>query len=154
MIRKNDLSEVLFAFVIIAFGLFLVYSGIDLSIGKMSRIGPGFLPLCLGVIITALGIGILFERQEKHLDIPPNIRGLALITLAIGAFAALVETTGLFPATAALVILTALANRVVERSGGLGRPVTAKKAVPKNIGNAKVFLCFLCFPLFFAITIE
>jgi hypothetical protein len=110
MIRKNDLSEVLFAFVIIAFGLFLVYSGIDLSIGKMSRIGPGFLPLCLGVIITVLGIGILFERQEKRDDGPPNLRGLALITLAIGAFAALVETTGLFPATAALVILTALAN--------------------------------------------
>ena len=110
MIRKNDLSEVLFAFVIIAFGLFLVYSGIDLSIGKMSRIGPGFLPLCLGVVITGLGIGILFERQEERNDGPPNLRGLILISLAIGAFAALVETTGLFPATAALVVLTALAN--------------------------------------------
>ncbi|MDF1750019.1 MAG: tripartite tricarboxylate transporter TctB family protein [Alphaproteobacteria bacterium] len=110
MIRKNDLSEVLFAFVIIAFGLFLVYSGIDLSIGKMSRIGPGFLPLCLGVVITGLGIGILFERQEERNFGPPNLRGLILISLAIGAFAALVETTGLFPATAALVVLTALAN--------------------------------------------
>jgi hypothetical protein len=110
MISKNDLSEVLFAFVIIAFGIFLIYSGIDLSIGKMSRIGPGFLPLCLGVIITGLGIGILFERQEKREDGPPNLRGLILITAAIGAFAALVETMGLFPATTALVLLTALAN--------------------------------------------
>lgn len=110
MIRNRDLSEVLFALVIVSFGLFLVYSGIELSVGKMSRIGPGFLPLCLGVVIAGLGIGILFEKQQESEDGPPNVRGLVLVSLAIGAFAALVETAGLFPATAALVLLTALAN--------------------------------------------
>lgn len=110
MIRNRDRTEMLLALGIVVFGLFLVYSGIDLSIGKMSRIGPGFLPLCLGVVIAGLGIGILFEKQDERDDGPPNVRGLVLISLAIGAFAALVETAGLFPATAALVLLTARAN--------------------------------------------
>lgn len=110
MIRNRDRSDVLFALVIVSFGFFLIYSGIELSVGKMSRIGPGFLPLCLGVVISVLGTGILFERQEGREDAPPNLRGLGLVSLAIAAFAALVETVGLFPATAALVLLTALAN--------------------------------------------
>lgn len=110
MVRNRDRSDALFAVLIVLFGLFLVYSGIDLSIGKMSRIGPGFLPLCLGVVIAFLGIGILFERQPERNDGRPNIYGLIMISLAVGAFAALVETVGLFPATAALVLLTTLAN--------------------------------------------
>lgn len=110
MIRNRDQYDVLFAFLIVAFGLFLIYRGVDLSVGQMSRIGPGFLPLCLGVVISCLGVGILFEPQPNRDDGPPNFRGLILISLAIAAFAALVETTGLFPATAALVLLTSLAN--------------------------------------------
>lgn len=110
MIRNRDRFDVLFAFVIVAFGFFLIYGGIELSVGKMSRIGPGFLPLCLGLVIAALGLGILFEQQIERDDGPPNWRGLILVSLAIGAFAALVETVGFFPATAAMVLLTALAN--------------------------------------------
>lgn len=110
MIRNRDRADLYFALVIVVFGLLLVYTGIDLSVGKMSRIGPGFLPLCLGVLISGLGVGIMFENQVERTDGPPNWRGLALLSLAIGAFAALVETVGFFPATAAMVVLTALAN--------------------------------------------
>lgn len=115
MLRNRDRSDVLLAIAIIAFGLFIVHGGLALSIGTPRRIGPGFFPLGLGAIIALLGLGVLFEPQPAREDGPPNWRGLTLISLALAAFAALVETLGLFPAIAALVLLTALADRAKIR---------------------------------------
>ena len=111
MIRNRDRSDVLLALAIVVFGIAVAAGGIELSVGSIRRMGPGFLPLCLGILMAALGTVVLFEPQPAREDGPPGWRSLCLVSLALAAFAGLVETLGLFPATAALVILTAFADR-------------------------------------------
>lgn len=111
MIRNRDKSDVAFALVIVLFGLYVAWSGVELSIGRLARIGPGFFPLVLGVAIAALGIGVLFEPRDAEEKGSPNLRALLFVSLALLAFAWLVERAGLFPATAALVLLVAAGSR-------------------------------------------
>lgn len=111
MIRNRDKWDVAFALAIVLFGLYVAWSGVELSIGRLARIGPGFFPLVLGVVIAALGIGVLFEPREAEEKSPPNLRALLFVSLALIAFAGLAERAGLFPATTALVLLVAAGSR-------------------------------------------
>ncbi len=111
MLRNRNAAHDVFCLVIIGFGLFVIYGGIELSIGTMRRIGPGFFPLGLGAVMVAMGIGLLFERQDPPEDDTRNLRGLILISLALAAFAGLLETVGLFPATMAMVLLVVAAEK-------------------------------------------
>lgn len=110
MLRHRNFAHDLFCLTIIGFGFFVIYSGLELSIGTMRRIGPGFFPLGLGAIMAILGVGLLFERQDENRDDTRNPRGLIFISLALAAFAGLLETLGLFPATAAMVLLVVAAE--------------------------------------------
>lgn len=110
MLRNRNVAHDAFCLVIIGFGLFVIYGGIELSVGSMRRIGPGFFPLGLGGLMVLLGIGLLFERQEDRGEDTRNLRGLFCVSLALAAFAVLLEPIGLFPATMAMVLLVVAAE--------------------------------------------
>jgi hypothetical protein len=111
MIKHRRLSDVLFGALIVFFGLYVAYAGTQLSMGSMSRIGPGFFPLGLGVVIAALGTVAALEPPESKHETAFNFRSLIFLSLALITFAMLVESLGLVPATMSLVILTALGGR-------------------------------------------
>lgn len=111
MIKHRRLSDVLFGALIVIFGLYVAYAGTQLSMGSMSRIGPGFFPLGLGVIIAALGTVAALEPPEGKQETAFNFRSLIFLSLALITFAMLVESLGLVPATTSLVILTAIGGR-------------------------------------------
>ncbi len=112
MFRTRPMGDTLFSLLIVLFGLFIAYEATGMSIGTARRIGPGFFPLGLGAIIVVLGIGTLFEPAGESRSADGfNLRGLVCVSLALLAFAGLVERLGLFPAIAALVILTSLGDR-------------------------------------------
>lgn len=112
MFRTRPVGDTVFSLIIVLFGLFIAYEATGMSLGTVRRIGPGFFPLGLGAIIVLLGIGTLFEPvDEEKTREPFNLRGLASVSLALVAFAVLVERLGLFPAIAALVILTSFGDR-------------------------------------------
>lgn len=111
MIASRKPAALCFSLLIVAFGCYVVYAGLSLPIGSMGRIGPGFFPIGLGVIIAVLGVASLFDRADTMPCGTFNFFSLFLVGLAILAFALLLETAGLFPAIAALVLLTCLAGR-------------------------------------------
>lgn len=94
-------------------GAFALFEAWNYPIGSVTRMGPGYFPIILSVLLMVLSLGVLFI-EGRSVDGPdierPSWRGLVWIVLAVMAFAASVETLGLAPAILAAVILSAQAD--------------------------------------------
>lgn len=105
--------------IFIAMGLFFLVTSLStLETGSTLRMGPGFLPLVLALLLIGLGIGVIVERgaADDGEERPIPWRGLFFITLAPLLFALLVKGWGLGPALLALVATAALASRMMRLS--------------------------------------
>lgn len=99
-------------------GLGVALQSNSYSIGSMARMGPGFFPLMLGMLLMFLGLVCLFSsglsanENEDEEDIgPPEWRGWSCIVGGVIAFIVLGNYGGLVPATFALVFISALGDR-------------------------------------------
>jgi hypothetical protein len=97
-------------------GLFVaLYAPSHYRMGEAARMGPGYFPTILGVVLVALGllIGMFAFRKAVHALRPPPfvLRPLLAVLAAILTFSLLVERLGLVPAAIALTFVAALAER-------------------------------------------
>ncbi len=100
--------------VFVALGLFFsAYSIAELPIGTPNRMGPGYFPISLAVILIALGAGIILSGQNR-VDGAVNAtpwRSVLLIVVALGFFGLTIRGIGLIPAVAILVFTATFASR-------------------------------------------
>lgn len=103
--------------VLCVLGLAVIVQGSSYSMGTLSRMGPGYFPVALGVLLVFLGILCLFssslspyDEDEEHIA-PPEWRGWLCIIGGVIAFIVLGKYGGLVPATFALVFISALGDR-------------------------------------------
>jgi hypothetical protein len=97
-------------------GVGTIWKGFDYKIGTLSRMGPGYFPVAIGVILALMGVLIALGAKsevttsddKKH---PPEWRGWSCIILANIAFVVLGRYGGLLPATFAVVFIAALGDR-------------------------------------------
>ena len=99
-----------------ALGIGTVAYGGNYTLGSLSRMGPGYFPVALGVLLALTGVAIAatarFSGREGAAKVlPPEWRGWACIALSIVAFVVLGKYGGLLPATFAIVFISALADR-------------------------------------------
>jgi len=108
---KANLPEVAACLAIAAAGLFAIWFGLDYRLGSLTRMGPGFFPLMLGVLVVALAIASAVEsarhdgKQEGF-----KLRPLVFVSLGMLAWTYMVEPFGIVAATLALIALSALAR--------------------------------------------
>jgi hypothetical protein len=89
------------------------YGQIGLSVGTSFRMGPGYFPLVLTVLLAALGSMILIaglRAPREPMGIIPW-RGLILVTLSVVFFGATLKGLGLVPALAVTIFVSSLASR-------------------------------------------
>jgi hypothetical protein len=105
-LSKDFLSGVMF----IAFGLTALYFGRNLASGTTVRMGPGYVPHMLSYIMLVLGliISVLAMINGGETVEAPKWRPITMVTIGIVAFALLLESTGMFPALVALVVIASL----------------------------------------------
>ena len=105
-LSKDFLSGVMF----IAFGLIALYFGRNLAVGTTVRMGPGYVPHMLSYIMLVLGlvIAVIALIAGSEVVEAPKWKPITMVTIGIIAFALLLETTGLFPALVALVLISSL----------------------------------------------
>jgi hypothetical protein len=98
-------SGLLFA----ALGAAILWVGADYSLGVPSRIGPGYVPRLLGLLLGAIGLFLVVRSRwtAESIDTAVAWRPLALVTGATVAFALVFEMTGLVPA---ILVSVAIAN--------------------------------------------
>jgi Tripartite tricarboxylate transporter TctB family len=108
------------------FGLAAVWAGASYRIGSLERMGPGFFPVALGVILALTGVAIMIgaaanaiaegKEEGKEADqeanlLHPEWRGWICISLSIVAFVVLGKYGGLVPATFGVVFISAMGDR-------------------------------------------
>lgn len=98
-------SGILFA----ALGAAILWVGAGYSLGVPSRIGPGYVPRLLGILLAAIGLFLIVRSRWTTDPVDPTIawRPLSVIVAAIVAFAMVFETTGLAPA---ILVAVGIAN--------------------------------------------
>lgn len=98
--------------VIVLTGAYVIWESLHYSMGSAIRLGPGFLPLALGVLFLLFGLAIAAINDDGDEAVDPIVwRPVFLILASVLAFALLIESAGLAPATAALVLISGLADK-------------------------------------------
>ena len=98
--------------VLVVIGLLVAVQSLQYNLGSMVRMGPGVLPLALGVLLTITGAAVVYRAENANM-VPLSAMGIrpgAIVLASILALALIVDTAGLIPATAALVAIAAMAD--------------------------------------------
>jgi len=82
------------------------------SLGAAGKMGPGYFPLLLGLVLAALGLLLIARSVVLEGEPLPRFHlvPLAVIALAVCLFGVLIEPLGLVVALAVLTVLSALAG--------------------------------------------
>ncbi|SDS46974.1 tripartite tricarboxylate transporter TctB family protein [Bradyrhizobium canariense] len=97
-------------------GLAAAIQGRTYNVGTMSKMGSGFFPVALGVLLILAGAMIALTAKaavpaDIKTQVAPEWRGWLCITLGIIAFVVLGRYGGLLPATFAIVFISAMGDR-------------------------------------------
>jgi hypothetical protein len=101
-------------------GLAAIYASVPYKIGSLARMGPGFFPCAIGVLMAITGVLIAATASSQKEPVPamvghahglPDLRGAVCIILALLAFIFCGYYLGLLPATFAIVFIAALGDR-------------------------------------------
>ncbi|MDP3162828.1 MAG: tripartite tricarboxylate transporter TctB family protein [Reyranella sp.] len=120
-LSKDFLSGLMF----IGFGLIALYFGQKLALGTPVRMGPGYVPRMLSLILIGLGslvcvVGLVVggEAVEK-----PKWKPITMVTIGIICFALLFERAGLIPAMIVLVLIASLGGEEFKLTEVIGNMV-------------------------------
>jgi putative tricarboxylic transport membrane protein len=107
--NKDFLAGLLFLFL----GGFAVAVASNYPMGSTMRMGPGYFPTALGVILCLFGVYLMMRgiRTGGKMERGWAWRPLAFITLAIVLFGFLLDRVGMIPALVAMFFAAAAAGR-------------------------------------------
>ena len=97
-------------------GAAALWAGADYPQGVPSRIGPGYVPRLLGMLLSGIGLFLVVRARwaRETVDATVAWRPLLLILAAVVAFALVFESSGLVPA---ILVSVAIANFAAPENG-------------------------------------
>jgi hypothetical protein len=121
-------------------GVALIVIGRGYQVGSLTAMGPGFLPVLLGLVLLVLAALLLLREAALPL-LPLPLRPLVCVTAGMLAWALLAERLGFFAAALAQILLTSMALPQQERR------LELIVAVLLSIGAYLLFVRVLGLPL-------
>jgi len=115
---KEIVAGLLFCFI----GLFFsITAWLTLPIGQAFSMGPGYFPLILGLILTALGMAIVAVGAKKPIAGLGSIgwRGALLVMLSIVFFGATIRGLGFGPSLFVTLFLSSAASGLLTWKSAL-----------------------------------
>ena len=104
-------------------GLFFTYVATFYPMGTPAKMGPGYFPFWLGIVMTVLGLVILIKSLSAKAaieKIPPfNWKVIGLITGSVVLYGLLLPTMGFIVAVFVLVFMSASASHEFHWKGTL-----------------------------------
>ena len=110
-LRKN--KDFWAGMMLIGIGAAAMFIARDYRFGGASRMGPGFFPTFLSVILIAFGGAIMAAglRSGEKIQGSLSLRALVLLPSSLVLFGILMEVAGFIPALVALAFLSAASGR-------------------------------------------
>ncbi len=111
---KRSAKDVLAGLTFVGFGLAFAVGALAYDIGDPVRMGPGFFPLVVGVLLAVLGGLIAVTRSNEPDEEPisaPPWRAAGLILAALVVFGLTVRGLGLIPSIFVTALLASFASR-------------------------------------------
>ncbi len=97
---------------LLAIAAAFAWAGRDLPVGRAIRMGPGWAPMALSILLAALGAALflrgLFERSPAEPAAPWPLRGVVPVLGSILLFGYAIESLGLLMASVLCVFVAAL----------------------------------------------
>lgn len=120
---RRALKDILAGGIFIAFGLAFALGALAYEIGTPLRMGPGYLPLALGLLLAGIGVlvvakGFIAGSGEPVRDVP--WRAIVLITAALIFFGVTVRGLGAVGSLLGTCILAGFARERTPVLGVLG----------------------------------
>lgn len=103
-------------------GIFYIVSGAAFSMvaysypmGSVARMGPGFFPFYLGLLLTALGVILVVKSLARTASVTRvrkiDVDILAILVASISAFGVLMASVGMIVSTFVSVLIAGFASR-------------------------------------------
>lgn len=118
--KSKDSRDIIGGLALSAIGLYAAFQAWGYEFGSLTRMGPGYFPVGLGLLLVVLGLAIAvpaFFREGEPLKV--EWRTLALVLGSLVVFAAALNTLGLVAATVLAVVMSSLADRQTRWKGRL-----------------------------------
>lgn len=141
----DRLEDIVAAVVTAGIGVFILIEASNYSMGELRRMGPGYFPTIIGIVMIGLAALMLLtsEPTETRLEMDRGqLRGMILVAAAFAAFALTIESLGMVVAVSLAVFLSALSNR----------RTTLMTALALTVGTA--IACVLIFRVGLGLQIE
>lgn len=107
--KNRDLRDILGGLIMIGMGLFAYFHAQRYEFGELQRMGPGYFPVALGVLLAILGLFIMipaFFRPGTSIKV--EWKSLIWVTVGIIAFSLLLDKLGLVLTSALMIIVTSM----------------------------------------------
>ena len=120
--RRNILAGLTFT----VFGAAFAVGATAFDLGDPVRPGPGFYPLLVGVLLSALGLAIVVRKEDaddEGVMALPSWRPVGAIVGALLVFALIVRGAGLVPAVFVAAFVASLASRATGVVGAVAMAV-------------------------------
>lgn len=118
---QKDYRDILSGLLMMAVGLFVSwYAHEHYEIGTLNRMGPGFFPVSLGLVLAVIGFFIAlpaFFRPGGPMEF--KLKTLLLITLSIAVFALTLRSMGIVFAATSAVLISSMADNEISWKGRL-----------------------------------
>ena len=115
MLAKFSLRDLLAGGIFVLAGAYFSLEALNYEVGTPFRMGPGFMPLALGAVLAALGIGVAasgWQKPDNEKPLPPSWRGIALIIGVVIFFGATIRGLGFVPVVFVSAFASAMASRL------------------------------------------
>jgi hypothetical protein len=107
------MSEKIFSllppFALLCVGLGSAWVGSGYDIGSLTAMGPGFLPVALGLCLAFLAALLLWLERPVDVDMKLPLRPVICVSIGMIAWVLLADRAGFFAAGLAQVVLSSLA---------------------------------------------
>ncbi|MBZ0331486.1 tripartite tricarboxylate transporter TctB family protein [Halomonas sp. ANAO-440] len=109
--RLQANRDFLAGFACLVMSVLVLWKSQEYALGSLQRMGPGFMPTVLGLMLAACGVIIMVFSRKTTGNFPRiNVRALFFIILGILVFSLLMDRLGVFVATIFLVVISRLSE--------------------------------------------
>jgi len=110
--KSRDYEDLIGGALMFVLGIFFAVYARNYDLGTLARMGPGYFPTALGVVLAVLGV-LIFLPALKREGVMPEIqwRNVILTLGGIVVFAFTLRNLGLVVACLSTVIIVSLADR-------------------------------------------